>query len=98
MSLEQIQNQIVNDHQYVSREEKSEKPKKEPPVKQPKPRKPREYKKLQELQNKLYYNEQYERRMAEAYSLHSGIVHKVREQLSEIEVLYEFLTKGMFYC
>lgn len=86
--------QIVHDHGYT-REEKVEKPKKERPPKQPRPRKPKEHKKLQELQNTISYEEENDRRKVPVpYNLHSNVTHKVRDQMSEFAVLYEFLTKG----
>lgn len=32
------------------------------------------------------------------YNAHEHILHKVRDQMSEFGVLYEFLTKGKFFC
>lgn len=88
--------QVVHDHGYT-REEKVEKVKKERPPKQARPRKPKDHKKLQELQNTIGYEEENDRRrMAAPYNLHSTVMHKVRDQMSEFGVLYEFLTKGEF--
>lgn len=94
MSQEQIQNQIQEDHGYTTKENKIEKVSKEKPVKQPRPRKQKELKKLQELQNTIIYESYQQRKVAESFNYHSGIVHKVRDQMSEFSVLYEFLTKG----
>lgn len=92
--------QIVHDHGYTRGEEKTvvDKAKKERPPKQPRPRKPKDHKKLQEVQNTIGYEDENDRRKTAAtstpYSLHSAVVHKVRDQMSEFGVLYEFLTKG----
>lgn len=95
ISQEQLQNQIQKDHGYTTKENKVEKLPKEKPPKQSRQRKQKEHKKLQELQNMFIYNDPYqERKLADSYNLHSGVVHKVRDQMSEFSVLYEFLTKG----
>lgn len=95
-SQEKITNQIQKDHGYTSKENKIEKISNEKPVKQPRTRKPKEHKKLQELQNTIIYNDALKvGNFAESYNFHSGIMHKVRDQMSEFSVLYEFLTKGM---
>ncbi|KAG5900058.1 hypothetical protein JTB14_016032 [Gonioctena quinquepunctata] len=88
--------QFVNDHEYTSREQKMEKVKELLRPKQAKPRKPRSYKKLQELQNKISYEDQFDWRKADMpYNIHAGVLHKVRDQMSEFGIIYEFLTKGI---
>lgn len=96
VSQEQIQNQIQKDHGYTTKENKIEKLPKEKPPKQPRQRKQKEYKKLQELQNTITYNDPYQQRKLAEETLYSSVVHKVRDQMSEFSVLYEFLTKGEF--
>lgn len=98
VSQEQIQNQIQKDHGYMAKENKIEKLPKEKLPKQPRPRKQKEHKKLQELQNTITYYDPYQQRKLaeESFNLYSGVVHKVRDQMSEFSVLYEFLTKGEF--
>lgn len=98
LSQEIIQNQIMKDHGYTTKEHKMEIVPKEKPPKQPRPRKQKEHKKLQELQNTIVYNDPYQnRKLAESYNAYSGISHKVRDQMSEFLVLYEFLTKGKIF-
>ncbi|KAJ8913700.1 hypothetical protein NQ315_007417 [Exocentrus adspersus] len=91
--------QIVHDHGYTSHEVEQktiEKVRKEKPAKPPRQRKPKDHKKLQELQNRLGYEGEFDRRKGGVpYNLHSSVVHKVRDQMSEFGVLYEFLTKGI---
>lgn len=88
-------NTALKDHEYLQKDQRVEKVKKEKPPKQVKPRKQKEHKKLQELQNKLHYENQFSwKKSQEPYNMHSGILHKVRDQRSEFAVLYEFLTKG----
>lgn len=96
VSQEQIQNQIQKDHGYTTKENKIEKLPKEKPPKQPRQRKQKEQKKLQELQNTITYNDPYQQRKLAEETLYSSVVHKVRDQMSEFSVLYEFLTKGEF--
>ncbi|CAH2007526.1 unnamed protein product [Acanthoscelides obtectus] len=82
--------EVMNHQNYVS----DDVGKLKKPVKQPKPRKPKEHKKLKELQNTIRYDNQYGVRNF-AYPDHSSVRHKVRDQISEFAVLYEFLTKGI---
>lgn len=108
LTQEQIQQQIEKDHGYTTpvaapvsttptKENKIERLPKEKPPKQPKPRKQKELKKLLELQNTVYTDPyQLQRKFAEPYHYHSGVVHKTRDQLSEFGLLFEFLTKGKF--
>lgn len=88
--VEVKQSNFVHDHGYTSKQEKV---KKEKPPKVTKPRKPKEHKKLQELQNTLNYQDR-EKKNQQFYNIHSGVTHKIRDQMSEFGVLYEFLTKG----
>ncbi|XP_060534419.1 histone-lysine N-methyltransferase SETD1 isoform X2 [Cylas formicarius] len=91
---------LAHDHGYTNKEETAPvvepvKPKKEKAPKQPRPRK---QKKLQELQN-TFYNER-QRYSAKQdyvgrYNVHENVYHKIRDQMSEFAVLYEFLTKGI---
>jgi histone-lysine N-methyltransferase SETD1 len=63
--------------------------------KPPRPRKRKEHKKLQELQNTMNYRDVYDRYKPEVpYTIHS-VKHKERDVMSEMGVLYEFLTKGI---
>ncbi|XP_050503124.1 histone-lysine N-methyltransferase SETD1 isoform X1 [Diabrotica virgifera virgifera] len=84
----------LNDHEYLSKEQKIEKVKKEKPPKPIKPRKHKEHKKLQELQNKLAYERQFAWGGSDPYSFHN-VQHKPRDQLSEFSLMFEFLAKGI---
>ncbi|XP_023017776.2 SET domain containing 1 isoform X1 [Leptinotarsa decemlineata] len=96
--------QSTNDHEYTLKKMTVEKVNSEMekvgikviPPKQPKPRKPKGYKKLQELQNKMAFEDQFDyRKAALPYNIHAGVLHKPRDQISEFGILYEFLTKGI---
>ncbi|CAH1134174.1 unnamed protein product [Ceutorhynchus assimilis] len=67
-------------------------PKKEK-EKPPKPPKQKKQKKLQEIQNISYTDKDVSKNGE--YNPHEHITHKVRDQMSEFGVLYEFLTKGL---
>uniref|UniRef100_A0A9E8M5P1 [histone H3]-lysine(4) N-trimethyltransferase n=1 Tax=Colaphellus bowringi TaxID=561076 RepID=A0A9E8M5P1_9CUCU len=96
VEVEQKKVQFFNDHEYTTKEEQTTKANIEQMAKPVKPRKPKSYKKLQELQNKISYEESLDwRKTAVPYNIHSGIVHKMRDQMSEFGVLYEFLTRGI---
>lgn len=87
------QETLVHDHGYTNREEAVVEKVVEKPVKekQPRPRKPKHSRKFQELQNLYNYNDEIQRS--------SQPVHDVkfseRDMVSEMNVLYEFLTKGI---
>lgn len=85
----------LNHHSYF-KDEKIDDFMREPekPVKPPKPRKPKN-KNLQEVQNTLGYEDQFDRRFLDGrFPIHPNILHKPRDQLSEFGILYEFLQKG----
>ncbi|ENN77633.1 hypothetical protein D910_07611 [Dendroctonus ponderosae] len=67
------------------------KPKKEKAPKQPRPKK----QKLRELQNTYYQDDKFKPLKVGEINKHEHIVHKIRDQMSEFGVLYEFLTKGI---
>ncbi|XP_056640529.1 histone-lysine N-methyltransferase SETD1 isoform X1 [Diorhabda sublineata] len=86
---------VLKDHEYLPKEEKIEiqKPVSPKPVK---PRKQKGRKKLQELQNKYDYENQYYWKKSDIpYNIHGGIQHKIRDQMSEFGIIYEFLAKGI---
>ncbi|XP_068901901.1 histone-lysine N-methyltransferase SETD1 isoform X4 [Tenebrio molitor] len=92
MSTEASQENLVHDHGYTTTKEKEKPVMKEKP---PRPRKRKEHKKLQELQNTMNYRDVYDRYKPEVpYTIHS-VKHKERDVMSEMGVLYEFLTKGI---
>ncbi|XP_030747354.1 histone-lysine N-methyltransferase SETD1 [Sitophilus oryzae] len=89
---------LAHDHGYTNKEAPlplvpaAPKLKKEKLPKQPRPKK---QKRLQEVQNTYYDNDQYDRRYADYYGVHENVVHKIRDEMSEFGVLFEFLTKGI---
>ncbi|RZC32044.1 N-SET and/or YppG domain containing protein, partial [Asbolus verrucosus] len=90
ISAEASQENLVHDHGYTTKEKAKEKPVKEKP---PRPRKRKEHKKLQELQNTVSYREDgYKPEVP--YAIHS-VKHKERDVMSQMAILYEFLTKGI---
>lgn len=94
LTAEASQQNLDHDHGYTSTQQKAiEKPPVEEKV--PKPRKRKEHKKLQELQNTINYNDPYDKFNSRApYTIHS-VKHKERDVMSQMSILYEFLTKGI---
>lgn len=90
ISAEATQENLVHDHGYTTKEKKTTPVKEKPP----RPRKRKEHKKLQELQNTMY-RDTYDRYKPEVpYTIHN-VKHKERDVMSQMSILYEFLTKGI---
>lgn len=106
MATEAKQENLVHDHGYTVKEQREAPPdvapvktspvvytappvNKETKPKPPRPRKRKEHKKLQELQNINYGNNDYVARQYE------HVKHKERDVISQMGILYEFLTKGI---
>ncbi|KAF5301069.1 hypothetical protein FQA39_LY10888 [Lamprigera yunnana] len=91
-ATESLQQKLAHDHGYTNKEEVIElKVMKEKP---PRQRKPKDNsKKLKELQNAIDYNQR-QSKMKPGVIVHN-IKHKERDMVSEVGILYEFLTKGI---
>ncbi|KAK5638575.1 hypothetical protein RI129_012870 [Pyrocoelia pectoralis] len=87
---EVTQQTLVHDHGYTNKEEEIIKPKVK--EKSPRQRKPKD-KKLKELQNVIDYNQQL-KQLTKPALLHE-MKHKERDMVTEMGILYEFLTKGI---
>ncbi|KAF5281886.1 hypothetical protein FQR65_LT14469 [Abscondita terminalis] len=80
-----LQQNLAHDHGYTNKEEV---------VVQKKPPRQRKPKKLKELQNVIDYNQQLHAKMVKPTVVHD-LKHKERDMVSEMGILYEFLTKGI---
>ncbi|KAK4878406.1 hypothetical protein RN001_010912 [Aquatica leii] len=86
-ATETLQQTLAHDHGYTNKEEVIA-----PKVKEkPRQRQPKE-KKLKELQNVIDYNQQ--QTVVKPMIVHD-LKHKERDMVSEMGILYEFLTKGI---
>ncbi|EFA05618.2 histone-lysine N-methyltransferase SETD1B [Tribolium castaneum] len=79
ISAEATQENLVHDHGYTTKEKK---PVKEKP---PRPRKRPEHKKIQNYESEVRVS---------PYTIHN-VKHKERDVMSQMSILYEFLTKGI---
>ncbi|XP_031331051.1 histone-lysine N-methyltransferase SETD1 isoform X2 [Photinus pyralis] len=82
---------LVHDHGYTNKEEVIAPKVVEKP---PRQRKPKE-KKLKELQNVIDYNHQLQQQQLRKPTVVHEMKHKERDMVTEMGILYEFLTKGI---